>query len=370
MPELKQIPWKNLINLLNEISESILREDDLNDALNTIIRLVVEELDAYAGTIAKPDQSGEALQFIAEYNRDPERVKALNSSDPLPIGVGAAGNAYLRQERFEIDDTETHPEFTETFRQHARDEGFQALISQPLIAHDDCLGVVTLYFQQSRHFDEEFRQVFGYLGKKIALAMRHGQLIDELEAKNDRLQKLADTDGLTGLPNHRKIQNILREELSRCQRYGNSLSVMMVDIDDFKSVNDNHGHIVGDEVLKELGQLFEEKLRSTDSVGRYGGEEFLFVLPETTVQEAYELAERLRAGVEEMTVEVEGITISITISLGIAELPQNAQLTSAEIIDRSDEALYEAKHTGKNRSVRYDEFHQRDLSDYKPYAPS
>ncbi len=150
------------------------------------------------------------------------------------------------------------------------------------------------------------------------------------------------SDALTGLHNRRGIDQRMNEEIARAKRYGHPLSILMIDLDDFKSINDRHGHMTGDETLRDVGGSIARSIRSIDIAGRYGGEEFLVILPETTMASAATVAERIRAGVEHL-----GRT---TASVGLADLIGD-DMTAAELFERADAALYDAKRLGKNRVV-------------------
>ncbi|HYP19849.1 MAG TPA: PAS domain S-box protein [Chloroflexia bacterium] len=181
--------------------------------------------------------------------------------------------------------------------------------------------------------------------------------ITERKRAEEALHVLATQDALTGLLNRREMDRVLEEEVTRCRRYERTLSVVMIDIDHFKSVNDRYGHKVGDEVLRWMGGIFRNSVRSTDRVARYGGEEVLAILPETGEMEAYRVAERFRATVAARpftytTPDGEAVSLPITISLGVAELPGHA-LTADSLVIAADNALYHAKRSGRNRVVSY-----------------
>lgn len=169
----------------------------------------------------------------------------------------------------------------------------------------------------------------------------------ELESE---LAREARCDGLTGLLNRRALGELLQQEAERARRYGRSLSALLLDVDHFKRVNDQLGHDVGDEVLRQMAETCEQALRGCDRIGRWGGEEFLVLLPETEPEEALALAERLRAKVASHPFVGRGQTLQVTISLGVTSLVAGESWDMAYI--RLDEALYEAKRTGRNRSVR------------------
>ncbi len=165
-----------------------------------------------------------------------------------------------------------------------------------------------------------------------------------------KLQSLAATDGLTGLINRRQFNHQLHSEISRAQRHQKPLSLALFDIDDFKKLNDFYGHQLGDRVLKELGQLVTNNVRESDIPARYGGEEFALILTETSQYEAYEILERLRALIEHTVFCLPDNPLTITISVGVAELGPQAK-TAFELVELSDAALYEAKKRGKNQVV-------------------
>ncbi|UVM70096.1 MULTISPECIES: sensor domain-containing diguanylate cyclase [Pseudomonas] len=170
----------------------------------------------------------------------------------------------------------------------------------------------------------------------------------QIQAANAQLQLLSSTDRLTGLYNRGHWEGSLKAAYARHQRYGNALSLVMLDIDHFKHVNDTYGHQAGDKVIEQLAQLLREHARESDVPGRYGGEEFGVVLSDTDQAGARIFAERLRQAVEALLVQYNGQDIRFTISLGVADLSAPAN-DHAELIARADQALYTSKKTGRNR---------------------
>lgn len=177
------------------------------------------------------------------------------------------------------------------------------------------------------------------------------QLALELKMANDSLRELAFRDGLTGLYNHRYFQEVLESELERAKRYDHPLSLLLIDIDFFKKVNDQFGHPAGDQVLQEVGNTLVKLVRRCDMVARYGGEEFAIILPETGLTSAKVLAQRVRRGIEQMRVCCGKQTLAITISCGVSssEDDQDNSLTRNMLVEQSDQALYRAKENGRNR---------------------
>lgn len=174
-----------------------------------------------------------------------------------------------------------------------------------------------------------------------------------IEHNQQKLEQLAIVDDLTGLYNRRMYDRILNTEISRAQRHGRSLSVLLIDIDHFKSVNDSHGHAAGDEVLRKLALLLKESVRPENSVCRYGGEEFAVIVPELGIEPARELAERLRDVIEHTVFGLAGRKdLNITVSIGVAAFPEMAR-SAEELTKAADVALYAAKEGGRNRVLRY-----------------
>jgi len=172
----------------------------------------------------------------------------------------------------------------------------------------------------------------------------------ELKAVLAQANEITNTDVLTFLPNRRKIINDLQEEVIRSNRYGAPLSISILDIDHFKNVNDTYGHTTGDETLRSVAARLREHIRQPDTIGRYGGEEFLIVLPSSEAQAAVEQAARLCRHVRAMKIEANDHVLSVTISIGIAQL-RIKQENWEQFLHRADEALYKAKNDGRDRWV-------------------
>ncbi|MGD8293114.1 MAG: GGDEF domain-containing protein, partial [Desulfobacterales bacterium] len=176
----------------------------------------------------------------------------------------------------------------------------------------------------------------------------------ELKTANERLRDLAFKDGLTDLYNHRYFQDSLDHELSRAQRYKKPFSLIMVDLDHFKKINDQYGHPVGDIVLKEVSKTIKKTIRDCDIAARYGGEEFAIILPETELKGVSMVAERLRKSVEALEIEINDDCIEATISVGVTSyFISQGQKQKSEIISEADMALYNSKNTGRNKTSVY-----------------
>lgn len=169
----------------------------------------------------------------------------------------------------------------------------------------------------------------------------------QLESANTKLQELALRDGLTGLLNRRYWESCLEREFARHQRYDNPVSLVIFDIDHFKRVNDTYGHQTGDEVIRAVAGITSQLVRETDFAGRYGGEEFVVLLPGTNLDGAAQFAERLRASVEQQVLDYQGSPLTFTISLGVATISDDI-VDYLALLERADKALYASKEGGRN----------------------
>lgn len=176
----------------------------------------------------------------------------------------------------------------------------------------------------------------------------------QLAETNTKLNELAVKDGLTGLYNHMYIKERLNYELLRAREFGHALSVIMVDIDDFKQYNDHYGHLAGDNALKEVAQTIVKNIRTIDIPARYGGEEFIAILPGAESNKGMQIAEQIRAQIAQLNFYPKDMAspISLTISLGISILSEKI-VSSEDLISQADDALYRSKRMGKNRVCEY-----------------
>jgi diguanylate cyclase (GGDEF)-like protein len=179
----------------------------------------------------------------------------------------------------------------------------------------------------------------GQFASHGALAIRNAWLLEQV-------QRMAETDALTGVANRRAFETAIEREVARAQRYGEELTLVMLDIDHFKSLNDTYGHQAGDEVLRKVGAAIRLSSRESDTAARYGGEEFAVLLPSCSRQESFTAAARLRRLISEIDA-----VAPITVSAGIATYPAHAH-TAQGLVRAADEALYESKRAGRDRATR------------------
>jgi diguanylate cyclase (GGDEF)-like protein len=218
------------------------------------------------------------------------------------------------------------------------------VLSVPLQTAQAVIGLLTLIDPRRGLFEDEDGGTLQALASQGAIAIENARM-------HRLITKQASTDGLTGLANHREFQDQLRREVERAQRFNLPLSLMLLDLDDFKLINDRFGHLTGDSVLRVLSQILRGAIREIDCAARYGGEEFAIILPGTTAEGAARLGERVRMAIAERPVRHgEDRVVSVTASFGIATMPNDGS-TQVELVAAADAALYQAKRAGKNRIV-------------------
>jgi diguanylate cyclase (GGDEF)-like protein len=212
-------------------------------------------------------------------------------------------------------------------------------MSIPLISFGQTLGVLTLHSSQPDAFRESDLQSLESVADICANSIQNAHYVE-------RVKQLAYLDGLTGIFNRRFFELRIADEIERARRFGTALAVVMADIDQFKRLNDEFGHLLGDEVLRQVSSLFHQNLRKIDVVCRYGGEEFALLLTQTNAQQAVTVADKLRKLVEGW--QFPGVPRTVTISAGVAVFPEHGT-TRDELIRAADNALYCAKQSGRNR---------------------
>ena len=315
---------------VRRLSETFASNLDRQGLLEIVVRTAVDALDAGYGRASAREADGHMQ----------ERVSA---GQPGSFGsaIAAAESAALKSRR---------PEDASAGGCHA--------LSVPLTPADErdqVLGLVSIA-RSGRRFSADERELFAYLAAQAAVSIENVGL-------HELVQRQAVTDELTGLFNHRRFQEVIVSEVERARRFSQELGLIMLDIDDFKQVNDTYGHQQGDLVLHEVARVVAENSREIDEPARYGGEEFAIALPQTDLEGAYNLAERMRTAIQGLTIPSlagDG-ELRITASLGVAALPECAEDKDG-LIAAADVSLYQAKRAGKNRTERPPSLNPQDGS--------
>ena len=324
---------------LADVFHDVLAEQSLDALLDRIADALAELVPHDSLTIYEADEPRRLL--IPVWARDKWADKIL--ADSCPFGVGLTGWGVEHRESVLVNKAHLDPR-TATVAGTPEDEP-EALITIPLIARDSIKGALNIYrLGDDAAFDEDEFELAKRFGDAAALALDNAQI-------RARLEHQAQTDPLTGLFNHRAFHERLRQALANASRSHDAVSLLMLDIDDFKRVNDVYGHGAGDEILRSLADTLKDAVRTSDVVYRLGGEEFAIVIASRSAQNAERLAHRLVERVEATEFDPAG---RITISVGLARGPEHA-MNPRELIACAEAAMMTAKARGKNQIIVYDD---------------
>ena len=328
------------VEALHAIAATVSQTLDLDQMLNGALDKVIEAMEADAAMIYTVDEVARDIVLKA--------YKGL--SDEFVASIGR-----IRAEEEEVERMMGWKEPTAAFdrlynepnltkiREAGAKEGVQSSTTVGLWFKGILLGSLTVACRHPHECTDEDLELLQAIASEIAVGMENARLFAEVSHS-------ASTDGLTGLYNHRHFQERLEEEVARVHRFAGECSVIMLDLDHFKIYNDLFGHVAGDEVLKRLGQVLRDHTRQIDIACRYGGEEFVIILPHTGSSEAYQAAERLRQAIEQaFSQEVASTSANLTVSLGIASYPIDG-LSREALIRGADFAMREAKQRGRNQT--------------------
>ncbi len=264
-----------------------------------------------------------------------EAFATLSFRDNTSLTAMAVKNRHYLPYRGELDARQV------VFTKRANLHGMRSLLILPLVVREDAIGTVALAAERPDAFNDAIRPTLQVLANQLAVALSNAAAVQ-------RLEEMATTDGLTGCLNKRAFLEELESKLRSAERFGRKLSLLVTDIDHFKSVNDTYGHDVGDVVIKGLGDLLNRVKRDTDRVARFGGEEFCVLCEETDTDGAIKLAERIREEIAATVFPSDLGKLSVTCSIGVATFPKDAA-TPAELFKITDQALYAAKRSGRNQ---------------------
>ena len=369
-------------HLLNEASNALVSSLDHQLTLPEVAQLIVPALADYC-RIALVDEQ-QQIKEITVNHIDPEKIALVrdlyeNYKDRANITHGV--QRILQTGKPELlstisgdvlESVQRSPELLQII--HAL--GLESYMGVPLLARGKTIGAITFSSVQAhRYYTPDDLSFAQELARRIALVLDNARLHREAQAEiaerkqaeeqqrvlKERMLALATTDPVTELPNHRALLAQLDQELERAQRYERACSLLFLDLDHFKALNDGYGHKAGDAVLCEFASLIRARVRRIDTVGRWGGEEFVAILPELQADEALVLAEDVRAAVAAHTFSVGG-GLHLTCSVGIASCPGHTQEREG-LLSAADHAMYAAKRFGRNqvRAARYSPSSQRTI---------
>ncbi len=339
--------------------------DFIHLAKNILIRTIPETL-SNGGIIYWFDEVRGELKLKAFHGIPIAQINQITNEIRKPDGI--------------LEQIQTRPQgFAVTnFRSAMVDCGnlakyYQSLIAMPLMIQKDIFGVMVL-FKQKGNFHQRDLKIIRAFAPRCAVRLESArlyQLARETAQENTKLYinlsnlyQKATLDELTGLYNRHFLMQRLKEEIKKAWRYRHPLSLLFIDLDFFKQVNDEHGHQIGDQLLTELGELIKKSIRDYDVACRFGGEEFVVLLPQTTLENAFDLADRLREKVANQLFCSSTAMLRITASFGVSMTPEFSDSTNQfteeevntiaeKIVSDADNALYQAKEAGRNRVVAF-----------------
>jgi len=335
---------KKTIQSLSDLTlfDSTLRQGALYE---TLLEQTTQILDAEQGSLMVLDQEKNELSVMAMKGINPSLFTLFNKKS----GEGISGQVCKTGIPLLVENIAQDRRIRHIPRPRYRTPSF---VSVPLKKSDCIIGVINVADKTNgQSFTDEDLGLLQAIGSFITMAMDRS----DLHVRTEELKEISITDPMTGLLNRRYFQERLTEEIERTRRHALPVCLMMVDIDDFKKINDQYGHLMGDEVLKEVAQIIRNTIRTIDVASRFGGEEFTVILPHTAKEDANLIAKRLCELVSkggDLQKKIEG-KANLTVSIGLASFPEDAE-TINELIDHADQALYKAKHFGKNQVIVYD----------------
>ena len=319
--------------IISEVNSTL----DLDRVLDLIIQKAVQIVEAERGSLMLFDYKKEELYIKSSIGLSKKTVSTVR----IAPEEGIAGWVFKEGKPLLVKKGGKDPRFKKF---ENVDEELKSIISVPLKIKDQVIGVINVdNRRKGDFFNKDDLRLLSIFANQAAIAIQNAQLHQEIK-------QLAITDDLTGLYNFRYIKGRLEEEVKRAQRFKHPLALIMADIDHFKEFNDAYGHLEGNKALQNIADILRSNIREVDIAGRFGGEEFIIILPEANMQEVHKIAERIRSKVEKCNFadEKNHPERKITISLGITSCFQE-NITPQGLVQKIDQALYQAKGKGRNR---------------------
>jgi len=340
--ELKKIQFEEheqrmLASSLSDIASALNCIRDVNEVLDRILVDVSRVVPHDTASIALLDEDNIVTYTRFRSNQDDKLGRVLKRLKLKLDQVYTYKTMYTSHQPLICNDTRKDPNWVPI----RNSEWIRSYVGAPIQMADKVIGFINLGAKEPGFFSEKSAEWLQAFANHAALAIENASLFE-------RLEFLAIKDGLTGLNNQRHFEEIANREIQRSIRYHKPLSLIMMDIDHFKLVNDQYGHQAGDQALQLLAKIFTDTLRKMDIISRYGGEEFTILLPETSLESALQVAERLREAIASTPLALAEGEVHLTCSMGVADL-QTCPSGLKELINCADQALYIAKRAGRNQ---------------------
>jgi diguanylate cyclase (GGDEF)-like protein len=305
---------------IRRVGESFTKSLDRVGLLEIVVQTAVDGLEAAAGRATMSRGGEDRLREVARTGDPTAYERALHAAEAATLDAGQIAEIEL---------------------------GGASALAAPLGGSEEGGAVGIVSVARADRFTPGERELFSYLTNQASVSVENVDL-------HETVQRQAVTDELTGLFNHRRFQEVMTQEVERAKRYGQEMGLIMLDIDNFKRVNDTYGHLQGDMVLREVARVLRQSSREIDEPARYGGEEMAVALPQTDLEGAYRFAERVRRRIEALDLDLldgDGV-LKVTASFGVASLGTSGSDGKDGLVAAADAALYRAKRSGKNRTVR------------------
>jgi diguanylate cyclase (GGDEF)-like protein len=322
----------------SEIGKTLISTLDLKEILNTVMQQISDLLHPKNWSLMLVDEKKNELYFEIAVGEGADKIKDLR----LKVGEGIAGWVAKEGKSLLVSDVNKDPRFSKKADRKSK-FATRSIICVPLKTKGRCHGVIELINKADEewNFGEEDLLLLTTLTDYTAIAIENSKLFD-------RVDELTVKDDLTALYNSRYLHRCLDHEVERSRRFDYDISMIFMDLDYFKHINDNHGHLSGSRLLKEIGQLIVANVRAVDVACRYGGDEFVVVMPETTKKNARIVAEKLRQSFKKHRfLQEEGINCTMTASFGVATYPEDAK-DMLELIQLADQAMYRVKNRSRD----------------------
>ena len=325
------------IAVFHELGKALTSSLQLDQVLRTIMEKIEEFLHPDTWSLLLVDEARQELYFELAIGKNAHTLKDVR----IPMGQGIAGWVAQNQQAVIVPDVNQDTRFFSRVDEKTKTET-RSIVAVPVRFRDHCLGVIELVnCVGTEGFNDRDLALLEALADFAAIALENARHVQ-------RIHELTITDDCTSLYNARHLNFILETEIYRSQRYGFEFSLVFLDLDHFKAVNDTHGHLQGSKLLGEIGQMVRDNCRLIDFAFRYGGDEFVILLPQTSKENACIVARRLHRLIRETAwLTAEGLDVHITTSAGVASYPTDAK-TKAQLLHLADEAMYLVKNSTRD----------------------
>jgi diguanylate cyclase (GGDEF)-like protein len=324
------------LNIFHDVAKALTSSLDLDSILQTIMEKMAEYFRPDTWSLLMVDAERDELYFAIAVGSAAEALKNVR----LKVGEGIAGHVAKHGEKLIVPDVMTDPRFTKRIDEMTKWET-HSIICVPVRSKLRVLGVIQLVNVDMAHFGDDESFFLQALCDYAAIAIENARAVE-------KIQELTITDDCTGLYNARHLYKTLETEVYRSARFAYEFTVLFIDLDHFKQVNDTHGHLIGSKLLAEIGYLVKAQLRLIDYAFRYGGDEFVVLLPQTGKDQALVVARRLRDSLRtSMFCKDEGLNLNVRASIGVATYPHDAK-TPHDVIRQADEMMYLVKNTTRD----------------------